>query len=102
MTSGAQTPVFSAAFPSLFYLFKEQKEKQRAAQKFISFSPSFLFLFPRARRFVYLSLPGWCLNQLRGGGLRSLLVCGKGHAVFFQRKRESKRLITSGGVFDSN
>ena len=46
-------------------------------QKFSSFSPSFLFLFPRARRF-----------RLRG--LRPLLVCGKGTRAFFRGKRRAK------------
>ena len=62
-------------FPSPFYLFKEQKEKQRAVQKFSSFSPSFLFLFPRARRFR---------------GLRPFLLAGKIYIFFFQRKVEPK------------
>lgn len=63
-------------------------------QKFSSFSPSFLFLFPRARRF-----------RLRG--LRPLLVCEKGTRAFFRGKRRAKggwrwrdTVLCFFGVFD--
>ena len=91
------------------FFFQRKRKSQRMMTSeecmYLPFrrSSSFFFLF---FPFIYthrhnpfrlrLILPGWCLNQLRGGGLRSLLVCGKGHAVFFQRKEESKRRVALG------
>ena len=91
MTSGAQTTAFPPLFPLLFIFLKSKRKSKEQRKSPPLFLRLFSFSFRVPGLFVYLSLPGWCLNQLRGGGLRSLLVCGKGARGLFSEGRGEQK-----------
>ena len=91
----------------MFFFQRKRKSQRRVASKkyryllFRRSSISFFLFFP----FIYtqrhspfrlrLLLPGWCLNQPRGGGLRPLLACGRVEVFFFQGKEESQKKVAT-------